>query len=293
MKVGFVGLGRMGAAMALRIVEGGFDLTVYNRTRQKTEECERAGARVASSVADACSGCDVAISMVANDAVLSEVTLGEGGIRESLAPGAIHLVMGTHGVAAIRALADAHAAAGQAMVAAPVLGRPEAVAAGELGIVAAGPAEAVDRCRPLLDAVGRRTFDAGPRPEGATVIKLANNFALGCAIEAMGEAYSLARKYGVEPEVLYEVMTGGLFAAPAYKTYGKIIVEEAYDHVGFTSELALKDADLILEAGKLAGVPLPSVELYRGRLLDVIARGEGERDWAVLALEQARASGLG
>jgi 3-hydroxyisobutyrate dehydrogenase-like beta-hydroxyacid dehydrogenase len=148
------------------------------------------------------------------------------------------------------------------------------------------------RCDPLFQVIGRHTFRAGAKPEGASVIKLANNFVLGCAIEAMGEAFALVRKYGVVPQVFYDVMTEGLFSAPAYKVYGKIIVDESYDRVGFTTLLGFKDANLIMEAADIARVPLPSGNAYRDRLLGAIAHGDGEKDWAVIAREQGRASGL-
>lgn len=292
MNVGFIGLGRMGQAIASRVLTGGHDLIVYNRTREKTAALAEAGARVASSLAEACQGRDVVITMVADDGALDEVALGSQGIRDSLAQGSIHLAMGTHGVAGIRALAAAHSEAKQILVAAPVLGRPDVAAAGQLGIVAAGAPEAVGRCQPLFEVIGRQTFQAGPRPEGATVIKLVNNFILASAIETLGEAFALVRKYDVVPQVLYDVVTDGLFSAPAYKVYGKIIVEQAYDHVGFTANLGLKDANLILAAGNLARVPLPSANTIRDRLLGAIANGGGEKDWAVMAQEQARASGL-
>src|SRR5262249_12000735 len=206
--------------------------------------------------------------------------------------GAIHLAMGTYGVATIRALSSAHAAAGQTLVAAPVLGRPDLAAAGQLGIVCAGPADALARCEPLFTIIGRLTFHAGDTPEAARAIKLANNLVLGCAIQAMGEAFSLVRKYDVPPQVLYDVMTDGLFSAPAYKVYGRIIVDEAYDHAGSTITLNLKDANLIMAAGDLARVPMPSANTFRDRLLSAIAHGDGAKDVAALALEQARASGL-
>jgi len=292
MRIGFIGLGRMGQAIAGRLVTGDHDLVVYNRTREKTKELELAGATVAASVAAACEGREVVITMVADDAALEEVALGPGGIGESLPAGGIHLVMGTHGVAAIQALAAAHGESGLTLVAAPVLGRPDAAAAGQLGIVAAGPADAVARCAPLLEAIGRRTFQAGPRPESATAIKLANNFVLGCAIEALGEAFALVQRYGGARGVLHEVLSEGLFAAPAYTVYGQIMVDESYDRVGFTALLGLKDANLILAAADQARVPLPSANTYRDRLLGAIAHGDGEKDWAVMAREQARASGL-
>jgi 3-hydroxyisobutyrate dehydrogenase-like beta-hydroxyacid dehydrogenase len=292
LNIGFIGLGRMGEGMARRILGGGHDLVVYNRTPAKTRALASEGARAAASVSQACEGRDVVVTMLADDAALAEVTLGRAGIRDSLDAGAIHLAMGTHGVATIQELVAAHAAANQVLVAGNVLGRPDLAAAGELGIVAAGPPDAVRRCEPLFEAIGRHTFDAGPQAEGATAIKLANNFLLGCAIEAMGEAFSLVRKYGIGPEVLYDVMTDGLFAAPAYRVYGRIMVDEAYDRVGFTVELGLKDANLILAAADQARVPLPSANTYRDHLLGAIAHGNGAKDWAVIAREQARASGL-
>jgi 3-hydroxyisobutyrate dehydrogenase-like beta-hydroxyacid dehydrogenase len=293
MKVGFIGLGRMGKGMARRILEGGHELAVYDVVREATAEFGAAGARVASSVADLCQGSEVVLTMLVEDSTVTEVVLSAGGMRDSLAPGAIHLAMGTYGVATIRILGDAHAKANQVLVAAPVLGRPDLAASGQLGIVAAGPAESVHRCEPLLALIGRRTFLAGAKPESATAIKLANNLVLGAAIVAQAEAFSLIRKYGVEPQVMYDVMTDGLFAgAPAYKGYGKTMVDGTFDRVGSPVQVGLKDANLILSAADLARVPLPSLDVYRERLLGAMAHGDGDKDQAVLAREQARACGL-
>jgi 3-hydroxyisobutyrate dehydrogenase-like beta-hydroxyacid dehydrogenase len=291
-RVGFIGTGRMGSAIAGRVLEGGNALTVWNRTPAKAAELARNGAEVAPTIAAVCAGADVVMTMLANDEALLEVALDPEGIVASLASEATHVVMGTHGVSAVRTLTERHAEAGQILVAAPVLGRPDVAAAGQLGIVAAGPADALRRCRPLFEAIGRHTFEAGDRPESATSIKLANNFALGAAIETMAEAFALVRTYAVEPALFYEVLTEGLFAAPAYKVYGTIIVEEDYDRVGFTTELALKDVDLTLAAAEQAHVPLPTAAVLRDRLLSAIADGDGDRDWAVLAQAQARLSGL-
>jgi len=292
MKVGFIGLGRMGSGMAARILEHGHDLVVYDVVPESTARAAAAGARVASSLAGVSQDREVVITMLAEDAAVDAVVFGEGGLRDSLPAGAIHLAMGTYGIGTIRTLAAAHAAAKQTLVAAPVLGRPDLAASGQLGIVSAGPDEAVSRCEPLFKAIGRLTFHAGTEPEAASAIKLANNLVLGCAIQAMSEAFSLVRKYDVQPQVLYDVMTEGLFAAPAYKVYGKIIVEEAYDRAGSTIALNLKDANLIIAAGDIARVPLPSGNTFRDRLLGAIAHGDAARDVAALALEQARACGL-
>jgi 3-hydroxyisobutyrate dehydrogenase-like beta-hydroxyacid dehydrogenase len=115
---------------------------------------------------------------------------------------------------------------------------------------------------------------------------------LGCAMVAMAEGFSLVRKYGVDPEVLYDVMTEGLFAAPAYKGYGRTMVEGTWDTVGSPVTVGLKDANLILAAADLARVPLPATNVYRDRLLGAVAHGDGDKDQAALAREQARASGL-
>jgi 3-hydroxyisobutyrate dehydrogenase-like beta-hydroxyacid dehydrogenase len=282
----------MGRGIAARLLAAGHALAVYNRTPGKCGELRAAGAVEAGSIAEACQRREIVITMLADDAALAAVALGPGGVRERLEPGAIHLVMGTHGVDIVRALTGAHAAAGQVLVAAPVLGRPDVAASGQLGIVAAGSAEALQRCRPVFDRVGKRVFLAGDQPEAAAAIKLANGFVLGCALQAMAEAFSLVRKTGVDPEVLYEVMTEGLFAAPAYKVYGRLMVDQAYDQAGFTARLGLKDMNLVLAAGAARQVPLPGASLLRDRLLGALAHGEAERDWAVLAREQARAAGL-
>jgi 3-hydroxyisobutyrate dehydrogenase-like beta-hydroxyacid dehydrogenase len=292
MNVGFIGLGKMGQGMSRRILGGGHDLLVYNRTREKAADLAGAGATVATAIGDVCRGRDVVITMVSDDTAVKEVTLGAGGVRDSLAPGAVHLCMGTHSVAVVQALSAAHAQANQKMVCAPVLGRPDAAAAGQLGIVAAGPSDAVKQCEPLFQVIGRRTFEAGPKQEGAAAIKLSNNFVLGAAIEAMGEAFSLVRKYGVVPQVLFDVMTDALFASPAYKIYGKIIVDQSYDKAGFMTLQGLKDLNLVLAAADQARVPMPSANNVRDRLLGAIAHGDGEKDWAVMAREQNRASGI-
>ena len=293
MKVGFIGLGRMGSGMARRILAAGDDLAVYDVVREATAPFATADARVASSVSDLCKGRDIVITMLVEDATVLEVALGTNGICDSLPSNAIHLAMGTYGIAAIRTLVDAHAKAKQVLVAAPVVGRPDRAAEGQLGIIAAGPPEALQRCHALFEVMGTRTFDAGPTPESANAIKLANNMVLGAAIVAQAEAFSLVRKFGVSPKIMYDVMADGLFAgAPAYKGYGHTMVEEAYDKAGSPVLVGLKDANLIFAAADLARVPLPTLNIYRDRLLGAIAHGDGQKDQAVLAREQARACGL-
>jgi 3-hydroxyisobutyrate dehydrogenase-like beta-hydroxyacid dehydrogenase len=292
MKIAFIGLGRMGQAMSRRLLDAGHEIAVYNRTPDKTKALIEAGAKPAGSIAEAAAFGEAVFTMLTDDAALESVAQQQGGLLDSIPKGGIHICSGTHGVGIVQKLAAWHAERGQILIAAPILGRPEQVLAGAVGVVVAGPAEARVRCAPLFAAIGRRTFEGGDDPAAAACIKLANNFVLGCAIEAMGEGFSLVRKYGVAPEVFYDVMTDGLFAAPAYKVYGKIIVEQSYDKVGQIATAGVKDARLVLAAGNAVGVPLPSGQVWHDRLAGAVARGDGGKDWAVMALEQARASGL-
>jgi 3-hydroxyisobutyrate dehydrogenase-like beta-hydroxyacid dehydrogenase len=292
MKVGFVGAGRMGQAMIRRLLEARHEVGVFNRTAAKAKPLVEAGAKATASLAEAARYGDAVFTMLADDAALDEVASQAGGLLEALPKGGIHICSGTHGMGVVLKLKAAHAERAQVLVTAPMLGRPEVVASGQAGVVIAGPAQALRRCAPLFQAIAKRSVEAGAEPEAASAIKIANNFVLGCAIEAMGEGFALVRKYGVAPQVLNEVMTEGLFACWAYKAYGKIIVEESYAQVGQKALLGLKDANLALAAGEAAGVPLPSGNVWRDRLVGALAHGDADKDWAVMALEQARASGL-
>jgi len=292
MKVGFVGLGRMGQGMARRLLDAGHELAVFDQFAAQAASLKASGAHVAASVAEVAARSDIVVTMLVEDATVNEVALGARGLCESMQKGSIHLVMGTHGVAVVRALEARHREAGQTLVAAPVLGRPDLAATGQLGIVVGGPEAAVARCTELLKSMGRRIFEAGVKPESATAIKLANNAVLGCAMVAMAEGFSLVRKYDVAPQVFQDVMTEGLFAATAYKVYGQKMVDQSFDQVGSPIHVGLKDSNLIAAAADLARVPMPSHNVYRDRLLGAVAHGDGDRDQAVLGREQARASGL-
>jgi len=292
MKVGFIGTGRMGQAMVRRMLEAKHEVGVYNRTPEKAKPLADAGAKILPSIADAARHGDVVYTMLADDTALEDVIFQNGGLLASLAKGGVHVCAGTHGIPVIKRLKAAHAKSGHALICAPMMGRPELVTAGTAGVFASGPAAAMAKCKPLFEALGRKTFEGGADPEAATAMKIANNCVLGCAIEAMGEGFALTRKYGVETSVFYDVMTDGLFNCSAYKVYGKIMVDESYAKVGQMAVLGLKDANLALEAGGLKGVPLPSGNVWRDRLVGAVAHGDGGKDWAVMALEQARASGL-
>ena len=290
MKVGFIGLGGMGLAMAENLLRAGHDLTVYNRTRARAASLS--GVRLATTPREAAAGAEVLISMLADDAAVEQVILGADGAVHGLGAGAVHAGMSTISHGLTRRLATEHAASGQRYVAAPVFGRPEAARAAKLWIVAAGPSEAIERCRPLFDAMGQGTEVVGDDPLRAAVVKIAGNFLLAAAIEAIGEAFALARKHGVEPARLLEIVNGRLLRSPVYENYGRIIAEERFDPPGFRLRHGLKDAKLALAAGDDAAVPLPIASLVRDRYLEAMVQGWGDLDWAALARVSAIAAGL-
>ena len=291
MKVGFVGLGRMGQGMAGRVLGDGHELRVYDPMPGQTDELAAKGAAVADSPADASAGCDVIITMLPSDAILDAVLTGDGGLIDGLHAGCLHMAMGTHGVPAINRAGELHEDAGQTFMACPVLGRPDLAATGKLTLVPGGPEAAVEKVRPLLEVIGQRHIQVSD-PQAAAAVKIANNFVLGCAIETMGEAFSLVEKLGVEPAQFLDVMLQGLFGAPAYEVYGQMIVNKTWETGGATAVIGLKDADLALEAAETADMPLPSAHIWRDYLATAVDRGEGHLDWAVMALQQARAAGL-
>jgi len=292
MKIGFIGLGRMGSGMAGRIREAGFDLHVCHRREEKRQSLHNAGFSVSDTPALMAANSEVIITMLPSDEALEEVVYSRGGLLESMPENTIHMAMGTHGIDITRRLIASHADAGQVFLISAVLGRPDLAATGKLSIIPAGPVHAVQRVQPLLEVLGSRIFTAGQDPQSAAALKIAHNFILGSAIESIGEGVALVRKYGIEPSLFLEVLTKGLFGAPAYEIYGRIIVEQAYEDVGASATIGLKDINLALAAAEIAEMPLPSANVFRDRLLGAIAHGEGDLDWAVVARDQARASGL-
>ena len=291
MNAGFIGLGNMGQPMARNLLKAGHNVTVYNRTRSRAEELRPEGARVAESAADACRG-DALITMLADDRALEEIFFGAANLVSALGPNTVHISMSTISVALSRRLAETHAKAGQAYVSAPVFGRPDAAAAAKLFIVTAGASEAIERCRPLFDALGQKTFVLGPDAPAANVVKLAGNFLIASVLESLGEAVALVRKSGIDPARFLDFLTSSLFTAPVYKTYGAIIVQEKYHPPGFKAILGLKDVRLALAAAEAAAVPMPLASLVRDHLLTAIARGQGDLDWSVVARVSAENAGL-
>src|SRR5215472_3469637 len=281
MRIGFLGLGRMGVGMAANLVARGQAVTVYNRSPGKAHGLVEKGARAVAQIAEACRG-DAVLSMLSDDAAVEAVVFGEGGVLASLREGAIHVSLSTISVALSQRLAAAHATAGQAYVAAPVLGRPEAAAAAKLFIVAAGPPHAVETCAPLFEAIGQRTFRFGAQAHVANLIKLSGNFLIGSAIEALAEAMALVAKAGVDRLRYLELLTSTLFKAPVYEIYGRLIADQKFEPAGFAAPLGLKDIRLALEAAETLGIPMPLGSLLHDRLMALIAEGGETLDWSAI-----------
>jgi 3-hydroxyisobutyrate dehydrogenase-like beta-hydroxyacid dehydrogenase len=290
MKVGFIGLGAMGSAMASNLVAAGHAVTVWNRSQAATEKLASLGAKVASTPDRAALG-EVLHSMLSNDQAVREIFI-DGGLLDVMAPGTVHVNHATISVALAKQLAEEHAKRGIGYVAAPVFGRPDVAAAGKLNILVAGQASVIEKVKPLLEVMGAKLWPMGDAPERANVVKLAGNFMIVTAIESMAEASVLARAYGVSTADFLELMTSTLFAAPVYQIYGKSMAEQRFTPPGFALPLGLKDVMLAQDAGYAAQVSMPLAGVLRDSLLEAIADGAESMDLSALARVSERRANL-
>ncbi|HMI18783.1 MAG TPA: NAD(P)-dependent oxidoreductase [Sphingomonas sp.] len=290
MKIGFIGLGNMGSAIARNLIKAGHEVTVWNRSPGKADALVGEGAKRAATPAEAASGA-VVHTMLADDKAVEAVTFGPDGILSASAK-AIHVSHSTIGLPLAERLAKAHAEHGSALIAAPVFGRPAAAEAAKLFIAAAGPADALSTCQPLFDAIGQKSFTIGDHPPAANLVKLCGNFLILATIESLAEAMTLGEKGGVPKAKLLEVLTGSLFGAPVYQTYGDILVKEAFHPAGFAAPLGLKDMNLVSQAATDARVPMPVLAVLRDHLLSTIAREGEDIDWSGIARIIAADAGL-
>jgi 3-hydroxyisobutyrate dehydrogenase-like beta-hydroxyacid dehydrogenase len=288
MDIGFIGLGEMGSAIVANLLKAGHRVRVWNRTPERAQRLAAAGAQVVATPADAFAG-DAVISMLADDAAVRDVF--DAALLVAAPRGLVHVNMATISVALAAQLARAHAERGLHYVAAPVLGRPDAALAAKLTIVAAGDAEAIDRVQPLFDAVGQKTWRIGALPQQANVMKLAANFMLASAVETLGEASALLSGHGVSMRDFLDVVTGGPFPGPVYSGYGAMIAEGRYEPALFKARLGLKDVRLALAAADEVSAPMPVASVVRDSLIEAVAHGDGERDFAVLGRVAARRAG--
>jgi len=291
MRIGFVGLGRMGSGMARNLMRAGHDVVVFNRSREKAEPLGAAGARIADSPAGVASVSEAVLTMLADDRAVEQVVFGEDGVASGLSEDAIHVSCSTISVALARRLTGEHGRRGQKYLSAPVFGRPEAAESKNLLVIAAGPPELVERCRPVFDAIGRQTFVLGSDPPQANVVKLCGNFMIAAMLEAFSEAFATLRKADVSTHAFLEAMVA-LFGSPVYANYGRLIADEKFDPAGFALRLGLKDARLAIEAAEDFASPMPLASLIRDCLLSAMAHGQGDLDWSSVSRVAARNAGL-
>ena len=284
-----VGLGRMGQQMASRLAANGFSLRVWNRTRSRADGLP--GATICASPEEAATGASIVISSLGDDTAVREVVLGAHGVLAGLGVEAVHLGTSTISVRLARELAVAHAAAGRAFVATPVLGRPDAAGRGELWILTGGDPAALVRAQPVLALLGRGQVPLGDAPQ-AMLGKILANFMIAGTLELIAEATTLGEKGGIAPADLVGMLTDTLFGSPIVKGYGPRLAAGQYLPAGFTVPLGLKDAELALEAARELRAPLPTAEIVRDHLIGALARGRESWDWSALATAVREAAGL-
>jgi len=294
--VGFVGLGRMGSAMAANLVAGGHRVVGYVRRPEGADRLTSLGIEVTANIADLF-GCGIVVSMLPDDDAVRDVVMGSAdlgarGLAQGLGPGAIHLCMATISTAMASRLASEHNARGQGYVAAPVFGNPDAAKQRLLYILAAGSDDDLARCQPLFDSLGQKTLAVGGEPWHANLVKLLGNMMSATALEMMSEAVTVFLKRGLDPKPFIDIMTGTMFGGRVHKLYGDKIVARSYAP-GFIMPLVLKDVRLALAEAEAAGAPMPSVSVVRDRLITGIARGHDDLDWTGLGLVAAEEAGIG
>ena len=290
MRIGFIGLGNMGSGMARNLMKAGHHVMVYNRSPERARAFAE-GAQIANSPADAARNTDAVITMLSDDQAVSDVVFGEAGIASGLNNDAAHISSSTISTALARRLTEAHRERNQVYLSVPVFGRPEAAEAGKLIVVPAGEHSAIERYRPLFDAIGRVTFVAGEEPWQANLVKLCGNFMIASMLEAFGESFATVQKSGVARQLFLEVMSE-LFGSPVYRNYGAAVAGGKFQPAGFALKLGLKDVRLALEAAQELNVPLPFASIVRDQLLSAMAHGQEQWDWSSLALVSARSAGI-
>ncbi len=278
--VGFIGLGRMGAAIARNIMKAGFSLTVYNRTAAKMQPFLDAGAAGATSAAEAAAGADVVVTSLMDDASVFDAVEGAGGMLRGLRKGAVHVGTTTISPRCARTLAALHTAHGSAYVAAPVVGRPDVAEAGQLISFVAGDADAIERCEAVVSAYSRATIPTGATPAIANSLKLAVNYMLGAVVDLIGQVFVFGEKSGIDPQHV-DMVTQTMFSHPGLQEYAARMRERRFDDVGFDLLGGLKDVQLILDASTEARAPLPFANVIREKALTADAHGLGAKDVSV------------
>ncbi len=275
MHIGIIGTGAMGREIARNLAADGHLVCAWNRSG-----CEIEGVRRANSPEQALQG-EVAFTMLSDDSSVRQVLI-ETEILSHARPGLVHIIGSTISVAFSQTLVELHEAAGIALVAAPVLGRPDVAAKRELNILAAGEPAAMEKVRPVLEAISKRIWHMGDKPPMAHAAKIACNMMITMAIEAMAEAVVLTEASGVEREQFFDLILNTLFGSRTYQVYSANIINELYEP-GFKATLGLKDLRLAKEAAAGSGRTLPLLQAVHEQMHNAVSAGGGDRDWSIMA----------
>jgi 3-hydroxyisobutyrate dehydrogenase-like beta-hydroxyacid dehydrogenase len=289
--IGIIGLGRMGHAFADLLIASGARVIAYDRDPERAQTLVVKGAVSAANMHDL-ADCEMVLTSLPDDDAVRAVVLSEGGLASLLRPGAVHLSTSTIGIPFCRELDAAHTKHGQYLLAMPVLGNPDMAEKRELFIILGGRADVIERCRPLVDRLGQRSFYAGENPWLASAMKLAANMLTAATLQSMGEAFAFLAKVGLPPDRAQQILTGSLFDGHVHKAYGQKIVDRHYSPPGMTIPLALKDLRLLLAEAERIEVPMPVGSLLHDRLVAAEARGWSELDWSALGRLAAFEAGL-
>jgi 3-hydroxyisobutyrate dehydrogenase-like beta-hydroxyacid dehydrogenase len=290
MRIGFLGLGRMGTPMARRLLAAGHELSVWNRSEARSEPLIREGAIAAATPAEAELGADAVITMLFDDAANEEVLFGANGLLDALEPGALHISCSTISVALSERLTAEHARRGIDFVAAPVFGRPNVAEEGRLWIVVAGADSAVARARPLLEQLSRGISVVGREPRQAHAVKLGGNFLISAMIHSLSEAFVFAEGQGIEPALFLDAVNSALFQSPFYAAYAKVMLNPP-EHPGATISLGAKDVRLLREAAASRNTKLRLADTLAEIFAEARATGLADEDWAVGQYKMAQRRG--
>ena len=280
MRIGFLGLGKMGVPMAQRLIAAGNELSVWNRTEGRMEPLLREGAIAAGTPAEAELGADAVITMLFDDYAHEEVLFGPNGLMDALTPSTLHISCSTISVALSERLTREHTQRGIPFVAAPVFGRPKVAEEGRLWIVAAGADEAIAGARPILTAFSRGISVIGTEPRQAHAVKLGGNFLISAMIHSLSESFVYAASQGIDPQTFLEAVNSALFQSPFYAAYANVMLHPP-EHPGATIDLGAKDLRLLREAAASRNARLSLADNMAAIFAEAQQSGLANEDWAV------------
>lgn len=291
-KIGFIGIGMMGLPMVHNLVKAGYHLSIYNRTPEKASSLIDLGVEVKQNPLDVAETGGIVMSCVSEDHALAAVTGKNGELAERLGRGGIHVSMSTILPKTAARLARQQSEFGGFYVAAPVMGRPDVVQAKKQTYFMAGDEKAKERAKPFLEAIGMKIFDFGIIPENANVAKLAANFLIASAIEAMAEAFVFVSKNHGNADKLLQAVGESLFACPIYLNYGRQILDKNYKEPLFKLQMGLKDIRLVAETATESNTPMRFARVLQDRFSAAVAHGLSHYDWTGIAAEVETEAGL-